>query len=311
MSLMGTSLSSILLSLLLFYRALSFLVIIQLNWQYFINNTGSIQAIANLSREMELEQEEQKKISFNTFKHELFIKEVTFSYGDHKVLDHITIKIPKNQTVALVGESGSGKTTLANIVACLITPDKGEIKIDNKPLKGYNLDSYRSKIGYISQDPVIFTDTVFNNITFWADPKDQKNIDRFWEVVELVSLTAFIQSLPDKKEHTYLGDNGITISGGQKQRISIARELYKNAEILILDEATSALDSETERVVQENMENLQGRYTMIIIAHRLSTIKNVDRIYLLDKGKISASGSFKDMVELSDRFKRMVALQEI
>jgi ABC-type multidrug transport system fused ATPase/permease subunit len=308
-SLMGTSLSSILLSLLLFYRALSFLIIIQNNWQSFINNTGSISAVADLSKEMEMEKEVQTKDLFDTFNHELFIKEVSFSYGIYKVLDNVTIKIPKNHTIALIGESGSGKTTLANMVSCLIFPDQGQLFIDNKSLWEYNLDSYRNKIGYISQESVIFTDNVFNNITFWADPTPE-NVQRFWEIVELVSLKEFLKTLPEK-ELTQLGDNGISISGGQRQRISIARELYKKAEILILDEATSALDSETERIVQENIEKLHGRYTMIIIAHRLSTIKNVDKIYLLEKGKIIASGNFKDMIEYSDRFKRMVALQEI
>lgn len=308
-SYMGASLSSILLSLLLFYRALNFLIIIQNNWQNFINSTGSISSVVNLSKQMDSEQEEQTKNVFNTFSRELLIKDVTFSYGAHKVLDNITIKIPKNETIALVGESGSGKTTLANMVACLIMPDKGQILIDHKSLWEYNHDSYRNKIGYISQEPVIFTDNFFNNVTFWAEPSPE-NVNRFWEIIELVSLKEFIKSLPEK-ELTQLGDHGLAISGGQRQRISIARELYKNAEILILDEATSALDSETEKIVQSNIEKLHGKYTMIIIAHRLSTIKNVDKIYLLEKGRITASGSFKDMIEFSDRFKRMVALQEI
>ncbi len=309
LSLMGASLSSILLSLLLFYRALSFLIVIQNNWQSFINSTGSIQAVASLSREMDNEKERQPNTVFKTFKHELRVHDVSFSYGEQKVLHNINIDIPRNQTIALVGESGSGKTTLANMIACLIAPDKGEILVDGTPVHAFSFDSYRSIIGYISQEPVIFTDNFFNNITFWAEPTEQ-NIKRFWEVVELVSLTAFLKELP-QGELTELGDNGISISGGQRQRISIARELFKNAQILILDEATSALDSETEKIVQQNIEILHGKYTMIIIAHRLSTIKNVDTIYLLEKGRITASGSFKDMVEYSDRFKRMVALQEI
>ena len=175
--------------------------------------------------------------------------------------------------------------------------------------KEYNYDSYRSKIGYISQESVIFNDNIFNNITFWDKPTPE-NMQRFWEILELVSLDDFVQSLPEK-EITPLGDNGMLISGGQRQRISIARELYKKAEILIMDEATSALDSETERIIRENIDSLHGRYTMIIIAHRLSTIKNADKIYLLERGKVTASGKFEDMIEFSERFKRMVALQEV
>jgi ABC-type multidrug transport system fused ATPase/permease subunit len=234
---------------------------------------------------------------------------VIFNYGAYRVLNGINIKIPKNQTVAFVGETGSGKTTLANIIATLITPESGQILADGVSLREYNLYSYRDKIGYISQESVVFSDTIFNNITFWEEPTHE-NVKRFWEVIELVSLNEFIQSLPDK-EFTQLGDNGIFISGGQRQKVSIARELYKKSEILILDEATSNLDSETEKIVQTNVEKLHGSYTMIIIAHRLSTIKNVDKIYLLEKGKITASGKFDDMLEFSERFKRMVALQEI
>jgi subfamily B ATP-binding cassette protein MsbA len=124
----------------------------------------------------------------------------------------------------------------------------------------------------------------------------------------MVSLKEFVENKEDK-ERTNLGDNGLLISGGQKQRISIAREMFKNVEILILDEATSALDSETELMIQENIEKLHGHYTMIVIAHRLSTIKNVDKIYLLDKGHVVVSGNFENMVQSSDKFKRMVALQ--
>jgi subfamily B ATP-binding cassette protein MsbA len=219
----------------------------------------------------------------------------------------VNIRIPRKQTIALVGESGSGKTTLANIIMGLTPPDQGVVLIGDTPLSEYDLNSYRSKIGYISQDAVIFNDNVYNNITFWAEPTPE-NYQRFWEVVRMASLEEFVKNLSEK-EFTKLGDNGILISGGQKQRISIAREMYKNAEILILDEATSALDSETELIIQENIEKLHGQYTMCVIAHRLSTIKNVDKIYLLDKGKVVSSGNFEYMVQGSDKFKRMVSLQ--
>lgn len=309
LSLLGGSLSSILLSLLLFYRALALLVEIQNNWQQFINNVGSINSVIKFSQEMKDEQEIQPSKLFDTFNTELHIKDVSFSFDKHRALDNINIYIPKNKTIAFVGESGSGKTTLANIIASLIMPQDGEVLADGVSIKEYNYDSYRSKIGYISQESVIFNDNIFNNITFWDKPTPE-NMQRFWEILELVSLDDFVQSLPEK-ELTPLGDNGMLISGGQRQRISIARELYKKAEILIMDEATSALDSETERIIRENIDSLHGRYTMIIIAHRLSTIKNADKIYLLERGKVTASGKFEDMIEFSERFKRMVALQEV
>ena len=181
--------------------------------------------------------------------------------------------------------------------------------IDDISLSEYDLNSYRSKIGYISQESVIFNDNIFNNITFWAEPTPE-NIAKFQNVLEQASLAEFVNALPDK-EQTSLGDNGLLISGGQKQRISIARELYKDCDILILDEATSALDSETERIIQENIEKLHGSYTMIVIAHRLSTIKEADIIYLLENGKVSASGTFHEMINTSSRFKKMVSFQTV
>ncbi len=308
LSVMGAGISSILLSLLLFYRALSFLMLVQNNWQGFVSNIGAMQAIGDLSQSMLTMREKEESALFQTLRRELHIKNAVFSYDRHKVFDGIDIKIPKNQTIAIVGESGSGKTTLANMITGLIQTDKGEVLADGVSIQQYNMNSYRNKIGYISQESVIFNDTIFNNITFWAEPTSE-NKRHFWNVIELALLDRFIKLQPEK-ELTTLGDNGMLISGGQKQRISIARELYKNAEILILDEATSSLDSETEKMIQENIEKLHDNYTMIIIAHRLSTIKNVDIIYLLEKGKISASGNFGKMIESSEKFKRMVMLQE-
>lgn len=155
----------------------------------------------------------------------------------------------------------------------------------------------------------MFNDTIFNNITFWDNPS-KENLKRFNEVIQLTYLSDFVNSLAEK-ENTYLGDHGILISGGQKQRISIARELYKNVELLILDEATSSLDSETEQIIQHNIEKLHGNVTMIIIAHRLSTIRNADSIYLMEKGNLMQSGTFDELMERSDHFRRMVELQEI
>ncbi|MCD8740550.1 ABC transporter ATP-binding protein/permease [Mucilaginibacter roseus] len=309
-SYMGTMLSTILLSLLLFYRALMSLVLVQNFWQSFIQNSGSMDSIATLYTEMAEGQEHEENKAYKGFEQGIQISNSSFSYDKVKqILDRVNISIPKNKTVAFVGESGSGKTTLANILVGLLKPDSGELLVDGDVLNQYNLNSFRNRIGYISQEAVVFNDNIYNNITFWAE-RTPENLARFNKAVELASLTAFIDSLPDK-ENTMLGDHGTLVSGGQKQRISIARELYKDADILILDEATSALDSETERVIQDNIEKLHGTYTMIIIAHRLSTIKNADTIYLLEQGKVAANGTFDEMVETSERFRRMVELQEV
>jgi len=304
---MGGNMGSIILSLILFYRALTYLLQIQTQWQGFIQNTGAMRTVADLSEMMHEDVEIKGTKKFTSIEKEIQIKNTDLSYSSNKVLNNVNITIPKNHTIALVGSSGSGKTTLANIIIGLISPDSGQVLIDGTSLTEFNIDTYRSKIGYISQDSVVFNDNIYNNITFWAD-ETQENLARFWKIVKMASLEEFIAIQPEK-EKTQLGDNGILISGGQKQRISIAREMYKNSEILILDEATSALDSETEHIIQENIENLHGQYTMIVIAHRLSTIRNVDTIYLLDKGNVTISGDFDSMLQNSDKFKRMVTLQ--
>jgi ABC-type multidrug transport system fused ATPase/permease subunit len=306
---MGSSVSSITLSILLFYRALSFLMQVQTSWQSFIQNVGSIYSVSSLNEEMEEVREAQTDLPAPSISTGLAFQNMSFAYGEHKVLNDINITIPRNTSIALVGESGSGKTTLANIITGLLEPKIGAMLINGEPLKKYNLDSYRSKIGYISQESVIFTDSIFNNVTFWAEPT-ALNIERFWNAIEKASLTSYVKNLPEQ-EHTPLGDHGMLISGGQKQRISIARELFKDVEIMIMDEATSALDSETERFIQESIDKLKGSYTLIVIAHRLSTIKDVDRIYLLDNGQIIAEGGYNDMLESSPKFKRMVSLQEV
>jgi len=305
----GNSIGSIMLSLLLFYRSLNLLIAVQTSWQNFMQNIGSLNAVEELSHAMKVDKEVYVDAAVPTIGSGLNLKDLTFSYGSNKVINNINISIPKNKTIALVGESGSGKTTVANLLTGLIIPDEGDILIDNKPLSEYNIDSYRDKIGYISQEAVIFTDNIFNNVTLWAE-RTPENVKRFWDVIEQTSLTSFIKGLREAEE-TQLGDNGMLVSGGQKQRISIARELFKNVELFIFDEATSALDSETERFIQDNIEKLQGSYTMVIIAHRLSTIKNADIIYLLEKGNVAAQGNFEMMLDQSPRFKRMVSLQEL
>jgi ABC-type multidrug transport system fused ATPase/permease subunit len=304
---MGGNLGSIILSLILFYRALNYLVEVQKTWQTFIQNSGAMRSVTAISATMHEMTEGNGTKEFRSLTDDISIKNVSISYGSNKVLNQISIIIPKKQTIALVGESGSGKTTLANIVMGLINPDSGSILIGNVPLTAFDLNTYRDKMGYISQDSVIFNDTIYDNITFWAEPTPE-NYKRFWEVVQMASLKEFVEGL-DEREQTKLGNNGILISGGQKQRISIAREMYKKAELLILDEATSALDSETELIIHENIEKLHGHYTMVVIAHRLSTIRNADMIYLLDKGKVVLSGNFDTMVKNSDKFRRMVSLQ--
>lgn len=301
--------AAIMISLLFFYRALTSVVNVQNSYNNALANQGAIDNIKSFLSELKRYAEKVGTKPFEGLKKSIEIKDVVFKYGDTTILNAINLTIPKNTTIAFVGESGSGKTTLVNTLIKLLNVDSGEIIIDGVNINEYNQFTYQKKVGYISQEATIFNDTVFNNITFWAAPTEENHL-RFIEALKRASIFEFVQELK-LKEHTLLGNNGVNLSGGQRQRISIARELFKEVDILILDEATSALDSETESEIQQNIDQLKGKYTVLIIAHRLATIKNADTICLMDKGIITAQGNFTELTERSERFKRMVELQEI
>lgn len=302
---------SIILSLMFFYKSLSNLMILQGYWQSFLSNTGSIVLTDELLNELSEKKETSVKEETLSGPPSLIsLQNLSFQYQDSlaPVLSNISFDIHRNQTIAFVGGSGSGKTTLINLLAGLLTPSTGRILVDNIELTHKTVHHYRANIGYITQEPVVFNDTIFNNVTFWA-PKTEENLRQFWKVMEQTSMVEMMENLP-AREDSILGDSGMKISGGQKQRISIARELYRGCNLLLMDEATSALDSETEQQIQNNINSLRGKYTIVIIAHRLSTVKNADVIYLLDKGIVAAYGSFEKLVETSPQFRNMVELQE-
>ncbi|MBR9859428.1 ABC transporter ATP-binding protein [bacterium] len=305
---LAASLGGIILSLMFFYRSLTYVLTLQTNWNNFLNVSGSLKNMTEFMEELKEGKEKFGKEKFTEFNTEIKLKNVSMDYGLVRVIDHISLQIPKNTTLALVGESGSGKTTVVNLLTGLIPPSDGDLYLDSKNYQNIDIRSFQQKIGYITQDPVIFSDSVFNNVTRWAE-KNPQNIDKFWKALEKAAVADFVRQLPDQEESD-LGNNGIQMSGGQKQRMSIARELYKDAEILVMDEATSALDSETERIIQENIDSLHGELTIIIVAHRLSTIRNVDKIVLLNQGKMVATGTFEELIKKSPEFKRMTELQE-
>ena len=305
----GASLGPILISLLFFYRALTALLLMQSSWNYFLAASGSIDNMKKFQQDLDSTKQNDGVVPVNSFASKFELSNVSLRYGDKTVLKNISLTVNKNETVAFAGESGSGKTSLVNILACLIPPDEGTMTIDTVDRKELNTASFQKRVGYITQDPVIFSDTIFNNITLWAETT-KENIQRYKNAVDKAAIHSFINSLTEK-ENTMLGNNGINLSGGQKQRISIARELYKDIDILIMDEATSALDSETEKAIQDNIDALKGQYTILIVAHRLSTIKNADRIVLMNNGQIEQAGTYQQLTESTPMFKRMVALQEL
>jgi subfamily B ATP-binding cassette protein MsbA len=221
---------------------------------------------------------------------------VSFSYptAERIILDKINLTIKRGETVALVGSSGSGKTTMANLVPRFYLVNDGSITIDGVNILDYELNSLRSQIALVSQEIVLFNDSIYNNIAYGMD---SKNFSRqaVIEAAKLANAYEFIDELPQKFD-TLIGENGMRLSGGQKQRLAIARAILKNAPILILDEATSALDNQSEKLVQEAIDRLMSDRTTIVIAHRLSTVINADKIVVMDKGTIVEVGKHQDLL---------------
>ena len=236
---------------------------------------------------------QQEEIHFNT---EINLRNISYRFpgGDKYVLNDIDIAIRKGEKIGIVGSSGSGKTTLMNVLLRFFTEEKGGIYIDDKKLGAEHLNSWRSKIGYVKQDIFLLDATIRQNIAFGEDVADES---RLATAIQQASLQPLIDSLPDGLD-TQIGERGSRLSGGQRQRISIARSLYRNAEVLIFDEATSALDTQTEQEVSEAIDSLsEVNKTIFIIAHRVTTLKNCDRIYELKDGKVAGIFSYNELIE--------------
>lgn len=300
-------LAAVMIVLLLFYRVMQKVVDIQTVWNNYLATTGTVENVRDFQTFLD-----KHKETFNGQNRleeidSIVLEDVSLFYDDFKALDKVSISIDKNQSVAFVGESGSGKTSLVNVICSLIPYSGGRFLVNGEDVQSYRNIDYKGKIGYIAQEATVFNADIFDNVTFW-DERTPENREKFNRVMQMSRMTSFLESLPEK-ENTLLGNNGVNISGGQKQRISIARELYRNVEILIMDEATSALDSETEHMIQENIESLKGKVTIISIAHRLSTIQHSDKIYLMEKGKIAADGDFEGLKRKSDYFRKLTELQ--
>lgn len=232
---------------------------------------------------------------------------VCFSYTDIPVLKNINLVFEKNKTTAIVGASGSGKSTLIDLIPKFYEPTSGDIFFDDINIKDILSKEIRDKIAIVTQDTILFNDTVVNNITFGFN---NYTLEQVKEAARIANADEFIQLLPDGY-NTIIGDRGASLSGGQRQRLSIARAVLKNAEILILDEATSALDTSNERLVQDAISRITVSKTSIIIAHRLSTIVNADKIIVLDKGEIKEEGTHKELIEMDGIYTKLCKMQEV
>lgn len=233
-------------------------------------------------------------------------KNIGFYYEkSNLILKNVSITLPKGKTVALVGQSGSGKTTIANLLARFYDVSEGEILIDGHNIKNLKLTDYRQLLGMVTQESVLFNDSVYNNILMGNPDATEEQVI---EAAKVANAHEFISQLQDGY-HTNIGDDGNKLSGGQKQRVSIARAVLKNPPIMILDEATSALDTESERYVQDALEKMMQNRTSLIIAHRLSTIQKADHIVVMEKGDIIEQGSHNELMERNGTYRKLVELQ--
>ncbi|MBK6992126.1 MAG: ABC transporter ATP-binding protein [Chitinophagaceae bacterium] len=246
-----------------------------------------------------------KKI--DSFEHSIEFRNVSFAYADAIILDNINLIVKKGQTVALGGSSGAGKSTLADLVPRFHDVTSGEVLIDGINIKDYSLFSARSLMSIVTQEPILFNDTISNNIAIGQQEATEEQII---EAAKIANAHEFII----KKEggyHSNIGDRGAKLSGGERQRLTIARAVLKNPPILILDEATSSLDTESERLVQDAINNMMQNRTSIVIAHRLSTIRHADEIIVLQKGKIVERGNHEELLAQGGFYKKLVDMQEV
>lgn len=260
-----------------------------------------------LDAENEIREKENPEV-LDSFKSGISFKDVVFCYEDgRKVIDNVNLEIPKGKTVAIVGASGAGKSTLVDLIPRFYDVTSGSITIDGKDVRDLRVKDVRSIIGNVNQDPILFNDTIFNNIAFGVENATQ-------EQVEAAAKIANAHEFIIEKEEGYqtnIGDRGVKLSGGQRQRVSIARAILKNPPVLILDEATAALDTESERAVQEALDRLMSSRTTIAIAHRLSTVRNADEIIVMDEGRIVERGRHDELIALNGVYRKLYDLQTL
>ncbi|NNK70189.1 MAG: ABC transporter ATP-binding protein, partial [Flavobacteriaceae bacterium] len=244
-------------------------------------------------------------IDKSDFTQRIELKNIGFAYEDDLVLDDFSLNIAKGSTVALVGQSGSGKSTIANLIMRFYDVNSGSISIDGRDIRSLTKTSLRNMIGLVTQDSILFNDTIMNNVLLGKPDANEEDVI---DALKVANAWEFVEDLP-QGIHTNIGDSGNKLSGGQKQRISIARAVLKNPPIMILDEATSALDTESERLVQQALENMMKNRTSVVIAHRLSTIQSADRIIVMQKGKIVEQGKHQELLKAAGTYKNLVEMQ--
>ena len=250
---------------------------------------------------------EKKYETVPTPKQEILIDNVTFKYKtkDEPVLKDLYMDIPVNSTVGIVGPSGSGKSTLIDILLGLIQPDEGHLKIDNIIIDNKNCRSWQNRIGFVAQSIFLSDRTFAENVAFGIS-KDEINFDRVKKALKMAHLDDLVASL-ENGINTNVGERGVQLSGGQRQRIGIARALYHEADVLIFDEATSSLDGITKQMIMEAINKFSGHKTIILIAHRLKTVKDCDKLFFINNGQVTDSGTYDELIETNVDFKKMAS----
>jgi len=269
--------------------------------------TAAIARIEEVLRAPVMVEEAADPKPIKSFEYSIEFKNVGFAYDDITILKNINLKVEKGKTVALVGSSGAGKSTLADLVPRFHDVSTGELLIDGINIKAYSLDQLRGLMGIVTQEPILFNDTIANNITLGSDNATVETIE---QAAKIANAHNFIMQ-KEEGYKTNIGDRGGKLSGGERQRMTIARAVLKNPPILILDEATSSLDTESERLVQDAINNLMNNRTSIVIAHRLSTIRHADEIIVLQKGEIVERGTHDSLITQNGFYKRLVDMQEV
>jgi len=268
---------------------------------------AAVERIEEILRAPITVEEVENPLSLESFKESIEFRNVSFRYNDITVLDNINLTIRKGMTVALVGSSGAGKSTLADLIPRFHDVSSGELLIDGIDIRKYSLHSIRSQMGIVTQEPILFNDTLANNISLG---NSEATIDAIEEAAMVANAHDFIMQKDDNYQ-TNIGDRGSKLSGGERQRITIARAVLKNPPILILDEATSSLDTESEKLVQDAINKMMANRTSIVIAHRLSTIRHADEIIVLQKGRIVERGTHDQLITQEGFYNRLVNMQEV
>lgn len=268
---------------------------------------ASIERVEEIINSHEVIIEKENAVSVSDFKDCIEFKNVSFKYEEEWVIHHLNLTIKKGQTVALVGPSGSGKSTLTDLIPRFYDPSEGAILIDGIDIRDYKILDLRGLMGIVTQESILFNDSIANNISFAKQNISKQQIE---DAAKIANAHNFITETENSYE-TNIGDRGNKLSGGQKQRLSIARAVNTNPDILILDEATSALDTGSERLVQDALSNVMLNRTTIVVAHRLSTIKNADLIVVLEKGKIVQQGNHAALIQQDGMYKQLIEMQQI